>query len=41
MNTKEEKIILEAALLCTQEPLSLHDIANMFMDGKNMNRMAV
>ena len=41
MNTKEEKIILEAALLCTQEPLSLQDIANMFMDGKNMNRMAV
>ena len=41
MNTKEEKIILEAALLCTQEPLSLQYIANMFMDGKNMNRMAV
>ena len=41
MNTKEEKIILEVALLCTQEPLSLQDIANMFMDGKNMNRMAV
>ena len=31
MNIAEEKKILEAALLCTQEPLSLQDIANMFI----------
>lgn len=30
MNTEEEKKILEAALLCAQEPLTLQDIANMF-----------
>ena len=32
MNIEEEKKILEAALLCAQEPLSLQDIACMFMD---------
>lgn len=33
MNIAEEKKILEAALLCAQEPLSLQDIANLFVNG--------
>ncbi len=41
MNTKEEKNILEAALLCAQEPLSLQDIVNMFMNRQGMNRQVV
>ncbi len=32
MSIEEEKIILETALLCTQEPLTLSDMAKMFMD---------
>ena len=32
MNIAEEKKILEAVLLCAQEPLSLQDMANLFMD---------
>lgn len=32
MNIAEEKKILEAVLLCAQEPLSLQDMANLFVD---------
>lgn len=38
MDIAEEKKILEAALLCAQEPLSLQDMANMFLDEGSTDR---
>jgi segregation and condensation protein B len=39
MNTADAKRVLEAALLCAHEPLTIHTMKKLFMDGSEQNEI--